>query len=164
MKKNYRIITTKDNKSIKKVLRNTSGNILEITDEIRYLIQRMKEIKTNIGIGIAAPQLGENINVIVVDDLENGNKRNIVLINPMWINLSEEKKKDEELCLSVPRQKFMKERYVHIKVWALDENMNPIEFEAKDLFARVIQHECDHLIGKLICDYEMKKAKVFYKN
>ena len=152
MKKNYRIITVKDNKKIKKVLRNKSEDVFELTEEIKYLIQRMKEIKTNIGVGIAAPQLGENINVIVVDDLENGNIKNIVLINPVWEKLSEEKKKEQEGCFSVPRQIIGKDRYVHIKVKALDENMNPVEFEAKDWFARVIQHECDHLIGKLICD------------
>lgn len=152
MKKTYKIITTKDSKTIKKPLRNISEDIFEITDEIKYLIERMKDLKTNVGVGIAAPQLGINFNIIVVDDIENGNIKNIVLINPVWEKLSDETKKEEEGCLSVPKTRFNKDRYTHIKVKALDENMNPIEFEAKDFFARVIQHECDHLVGKLICD------------
>lgn len=152
MKKKYRIITVNDNKSIKKVLRTKSEDVHEITEDIKYLIKRMKELKTNVGVGLAAPQLGENLNIIIADDLENDNKQNIVLINPTWTFLSENMETKEEGCLSLPKRIYNKSRYTNIKVDALDENLNPISFEAKGLFARIIQHECDHLIGKLLCD------------
>ena len=152
MKKKYRIITTKDNKSIKKILRNISNDVKEITDEISTLITRMKEFKTNIGVGIAAPQVGENLNIVIVDDKEN-NIKNIVLINPRWRALSNNTDVLNEGCLSVPGFSKRIERYTNIEVEAFDENMNSIKFIANGFFARVIQHECDHLIGKMICDY-----------
>ena len=84
--------------------------------------------------------------------MENDNKQNIVLINPTWTFLSEDMETTEEGCLSLPKRIYNKSRYTHIKVDGLDENLNPVSFEAKGLFARIIQHECDHLNGKLLCD------------
>jgi peptide deformylase len=94
----------------------------------------------------------EVIFCIIVDDKEN-NIKNIVLINPRWIALSNNTDVLNEGCLSVPSFSKRIERYANIEVEAFDENMNSIKFIANGFFARVIQHECDHLIGKMICDY-----------
>ncbi len=111
------------------------------------------------GIGIASPQVGKNIRICIVGrEATPEKKHDLVLINPVWTKTSRKTEWDTEGCLSVPKVYGKVKRYTTIQVEALDEQGNPISFEAKKFFARVIQHEVDHLDGILFID----KAKDTY--
>lgn len=105
------------------------------------------------GIGLAAPQIGENIRICIIGkDSDKKLKADLVLINPTWEKTSKKKNTDMEGCLSVPNTYGKVVRYTNIAVEALDRNGKKISFEAKKFFARVIQHEVDHLNGILFID------------
>lgn len=125
------------------------------TSAIQKLIFDMKEtVGPAGGIGLAAPQVGHSLRLIVIA-LQN---RLMALINPEITNFSWRKETAEEGCLSVPQKFGAVKRARAIKVRALNENGEIIKFKAKDLFARVIQHEVDHLNGILFID---RAKKVF---
>lgn len=109
------------------------------------------------GVGLAAPQVEESIRLVVITKEYNplNKKKDLVLINPQWEKTSIFKEWDEEGCLSVPLIYGEVKRYRKIKVRALDENGKPLNFNAEDFTARVIQHEVDHLDGILF----ISKAK-----
>jgi peptide deformylase len=100
------------------------------------------------GIGLAAPQIGRRERLAVID-IENNP---IVVVNPQII-LSEGSAKGEEGCLSIPEIFGDVDRATRITVRALDRDGEPFELEATDLLARCLQHEIDHLHGKLFIDY-----------
>lgn len=125
------------------------------TYEIKKLIFDMKEtVEAAGGIGLAAPQVGHSRRIIVIF-LEN---KKIALINPKITYFSWRKKVVEEGCLSIPGRFGLVKRSKLIKVTAQDEDGKEIKFKAKNLLARVIQHEIDHLDGILFID---KAEKVF---
>lgn len=127
--------------------------IKEITPEIRTLAADMLEtMYENDGIGLAAPQVGHPIRLVVMD-LSGPEKREApqVFINPT-LELLGEKRKAEEGCLSVPGYRNDVMRYEQALLKAMDLDGNPIETEAEDLFSICIQHECDHLEGVLFID------------
>lgn len=129
-------------------------NSPEIQKLIKNMINTMKEKQ---GIGLAAPQIGKNIRLIVIHT-DDGS---LVLINPKIIKKSFRKEVDEEGCLSLPDVFGKVKRHKAIKVKALSYKAEPIEFDAKGLFARVIQHEVDHLDGTLFIDKALKiKGKI----
>jgi peptide deformylase len=112
------------------------------------------------GIGIASPQVGKNIRICIIGrEATPDKKKDLVLVNPVWTKTSRKTDWDTEGCLSVPKFYGKVKRYTTIHVEALDEQGNPISFEAKKFFARVIQHEVDHLDGILFID----KAKDIYE-
>ncbi len=112
------------------------------------------------GIGIASPQVGKNIRICIIGrEATPDKKKDLVLVNPVWTKTSRKTDWDTEGCLSVPKFYGKVKRYTTIHVNALDEQGNPISFEAKKFFARVIQHEVDHLDGILFID----KAKDVYE-
>ncbi len=122
--------------------------VKEMTPRIRELIGDMFETMYELeGCGLAAPQVGILRQLCVIDtsDEEHEDQR-FVLINPEIIELSGEQTGSEG-CLSLPGKHGTVTRAQHVKVRALDENMEPFELEADDLLARCIQHECDHLHG-----------------
>ena len=119
------------------------------------------------GIGLAAPQIGQNIRICIIgkDAIKMDKKTNItkksediVLINPVWQKTSRKQNWDTEGCLSVPKTYGKVKRYNHIEINAFDKNGEKINFTANGFFARVIQHEVDHLDGILFID----KAKDIY--
>lgn len=119
------------------------------------------------GIGLAAPQVGENLRICVVGKdalpkLTIDNKHltvDLVLVNPVWTKINKKTAWDTEGCLSVPGIFGEVKRYTNIEVTAWNELGEEIKFMAQDFFARVIQHEVDHLDGILFID----KAKNLYK-
>jgi peptide deformylase len=132
------------------ILRKTSEEVKDPTSvEIKQLILDMTQtLRANGGLGLAAPQIGKNLQICVIE-IEN---ELFVLINPEIKNLSKEKIQSEEGCLSLPN-KFLKiNRHKRIKVKATDTNGKKQILRAKGLLARVIQHEIDHLNGVLIVD------------
>lgn len=105
------------------------------------------------GIGLAAPQVGHNIRICVVGKEATPDKKNdMVLVNPVWERNTNKTAVDYEGCLSVPKKFGKVKRYTDIHVTAWDEHGNEISFDAKKFFARVIQHEVDHLDGILFID------------
>ena len=131
------------------VLRKKSQKINEISDEIKKLSLKMTEIMiANQGIGLAAPQIGELKRIIVIKT-ENGIQ---VFINPEIISKSKKIEIMEEGCLSFPGLFLKIKRASEVKVEALNKKGEKICFNAKNLLARIIQHEIDHLDGILFID------------
>lgn len=131
------------------VLRERTRPVAEVTDAIRTLAADMFEtMYAAAGIGLAAPQVGrsERIFVMDVDD------QPMAMINPEIIT-REGSDRAEEGCLSIPEIFGDVTRPEHIVARALDLDGNTIEVEATGLLARCIQHELDHLDGKLFIDY-----------
>jgi len=107
------------------------------------------------GVGLAAPQVHESIQLMIIELPQSEAGEGLppipltVFINPKYTYVSDETDEEWEGCLSVPDLRGMVTRSKHIKVKALDRKGKEFEMEAKDFRARVIQHEGDHLIGKL---------------
>lgn len=103
------------------------------------------------GVGLAAPQVGLSLRLAVIDVKPEGKSSRIVLINPEIVSLEGELN-DEEGCLSVPGVYSKLKRGARAKVRALDENGVMREISGEGLLARALQHEIDHLDGKLYID------------
>lgn len=113
-----------------------------------------------IGVGLAAPQLGLPICLVVVDIKRDG-KKPLVLINPRFEPLSEETEIGDETCLSFPNLAGAVQRYRRIVVKAKNMDFEDIEIEAEKFLARVCQHEIDHLNGIVYID---KSKELFVPN
>ena len=132
------------------VLRRETNTVEQVTDEMRRLIDDMIEtMYAAKGIGLAAPQVGrlERIAVVDVDG-----KSPFAIVNPEIV-MREGSAKGEEGCLSIPDVFGDVERAERVVVRALDRDGKPFELEATELLARCLQHEIDHLHGKLFIDY-----------
>lgn len=139
----YKVVLTGD-----PVLRRVSHPVKEVNDNIRKLMENMAETMYNAkGVGLAAPQVGINKRVIVVDIGEGLYK----LVNPEIVS-SSGIQDGPEGCLSVPNVIGNVKRSEHIKVKALDENGNIVTIEASGFLARAFQHEIDHLNGIIFTD------------
>jgi len=136
------------------VLRRRGESIEEITPEIRQLAEDMIETMYEAeGVGLAAPQIGRSIRLFVADgDFEEGGRTPRVFINPEIIE-ADGKWKFEEGCLSIPGIRADVVRPERIVVRYLDIDGEVHEEEMHELWARVVQHETDHLDGKLFVDY-----------
>ena len=131
------------------VLRKKARPVSRITSEHRQILSQMSSaMYGGVGIGLAAPQVGISEQLIIVDIGEGLYK----LINPRIIK-KQGTQSISEGCLSVPGICIKVKRAKHVWIEAKDENNQPLKIEAKDLFACVLQHEIDHLKGKLIVDY-----------
>lgn len=134
-------------------LRTIAQPVKEVTDEIRQLATDMFETMYDApGIGLAATQVDQHIQLIVMDLSEEKNQP-LVFINPKVTPLTEEVQPYEEGCLSVPQIYDKVERPSRVKIEALNLDGEKIEIEADGLLAVCIQHEMDHLNGKLFVDY-----------
>ena len=133
------------------ILRKKSKDVTELTPRLKELITDMKDTMNKLeGVGLAAVQVGILKRIIICKPEED--KDIVVLINPIIINKSEEEEEDAEGCLSVDGYRGDVLRPKSIVVKAKDENMNDIEFDAEEFFARIICHEVDHLNGILYTD------------
>ncbi|MFA4873656.1 MAG: peptide deformylase [Patescibacteria group bacterium] len=134
------------------LLRNNSRDISKMelkTPEIIVLIKNMCDtMPARDGIGLAAPQVGINVNIAVIAT----DKGPLVAVNPKIIKASEEMQEDEEGCLSIPGIAGMVPRATSIKVAFLSAQGTRTTLNAQGLFARVFQHEIDHLRGILYID------------
>lgn len=125
------------------------AEILKLKPLILNMIETMYAAD---GVGLAAAQIGKNIRLAIVGKEGAPDKKGWVLINPKIIKHSWKRIKDEEGCLSVPGVRKEVARFAKITIKALDAKGQPLNFQAENLFARVIQHEIDHLDGILIVD------------
>ena len=139
-----------------KILRQKAQPVKEVTDDIIGKIRDMFDSMRNAnGIGLAANQVGYRESIFVLDlEGADGYKKfkPLVIINPEIVLQSDEKVVKEEGCLSLPNLHANVERSELIKIRYIDTDEKEIEIEADGLLARVILHEYDHLIGKMIPD------------
>lgn len=125
----------------------------QVDDRIRRLVADMAEtMYAAPGIGLAATQIDVHEQVIVIDLSEEQNDL-LVLINPQIVSSGSEKQVHEEGCLSVPGVYDEVERASSIRVHALNLQGQPIQFDADGLLAICVQHEIDHLNGKVFVEY-----------
>jgi peptide deformylase len=150
------------------ILRKVVNPVESIDDNVIQTIQDMFATMRNAnGIGLAGNQVGLDQQLFVIDisPVEGYEEvKPIVMINPKIIDLSEDKVIMEEGCLSLPEYRVDVERPESIKVRYLSSAEQEEELEADDLFARVILHEYDHLIGKMIPDRVDGKSKEKYSS
>jgi peptide deformylase len=146
-------------------LRNKAAPISDVTDEVRQLADDMLETMYDApGIGLAAIQVNVQKRIIVIDISEDKSNP-LILINPE-ILASEGERDYEEGCLSVPEAYESVTRADTIRVRTLNLEGETKEFDADGLLATCIQHEIDHLDGKLFVDYlsNLKRQRIRKKN
>ena len=147
------------------VLRRKAHKITQIDRDIRLLAEDMVEtLRDSGGVGLAAPQIGESIRMIVVeypedDSVEDSPMKTYKVINPEIIWRSEETVEGSEGCLSIPGYVGTVERNESIKVKGLSVFGRPMKINASGWLARIFQHEIDHLEG--ICYID--RATEIYK-
>jgi len=151
-----------------KILKEKTKSVNNVDDNTIELLQNMFETMHNAnGIGLAANQVGIDKSIFIVDlSLSEGYEKYkpIVFINPKITLYSDEKSVIEEGCLSLPNLRADVERASEIKIQYLDTDENIQELEASELLARVILHEYDHLLGKMIPDRVGDDIKQKLKN
>ncbi len=131
------------------VLKSPAATVETFDEPLARLAEDMLEtMRAYEGVGLAANQVGR-LKRIMVAALE---EEEIVIVNPVLQSESEETEKDSEGCLSIPEIQVEVERPVAVTVVGQDLTGEPVRVEAKELLARVLQHEIDHLNGILILD------------
>jgi peptide deformylase len=142
------------------VLRKVSEDITPDYPDLKTLLDNMYEtMYASEGVGLAAPQIGRNDRIVVIDAdpvAENFPEcagRKFTLLNPEIEILDGEEVTRGEGCLSLPGLSENVNRVEHIRLRWLDENFQPHEEEMSGFLARIVQHECDHLEGKLYIDH-----------
>lgn len=148
------------------ILHKRSADVDKATVKSREMQKFIKDMVETMyvkdGVGLAAVQVNKPIQLCVIAKNYNtvNSNEDLCLINPTWIKLAVFKGWDEEGCLSVPGIYGQVQRYKKILVKALDTNGEPIEFVATDFFARIIQHEVDHLNGILFIEKAKKLRRL----
>jgi peptide deformylase len=136
--------------------------VTAVDQRIRSLVDDMLETMYSAeGVGLAATQVDVHERVIVIDTSEARDEP-IVLINPELVETSDEMAISEEGCLSVPEIYDKVERHARIRVRALDRGGESREFDAEGLLAVAVQHEMDHLLGKVFVEYlsPLKRSRI----
>lgn len=134
-------------------LRTKAKPVMVVDDTLRQLIDDMFEtMYAAPGIGLAATQVNVHKRLVVMD-LSEDSSEPMVFINPEFETLTDELEEYQEGCLSVPGFYESVERPQMVRIKALDRNGEAFELVAEGLLAVCIQHECDHLNGKLFVDY-----------
>jgi peptide deformylase len=131
------------------ILRLLAAPVAAVTPETKTLIADMAETMWHqVGIGLAAPQIGVSLRIFVMDDGKRGAR---AIVNPV-VTERGGVVKEEEGCLSLPGIFAEVERSKSLRIEGLDGEGQPISFEAQGLQAKIIQHELDHLDGVLFID------------
>jgi len=134
-------------------LHTVARPVAAVDERIRTLADEMLEtMYAADGVGLAATQVDVHERLIVMDTSEQRDHP-VVLINPEIIARSEEMKVSEEGCLSVPQIYEKVERHARVTVRALGRDGEPFEMEADGLASVCVQHEMDHLLGKVFVEY-----------
>ena len=134
-------------------LHTVAQPVAEVNDSVRQLVDDMLEtMYAAEGVGLAATQVDVHRRVIVIDTSEQRDQP-LVLINPEITWASEDLRVGEEGCLSVPTIYDEVRRHARVRVRALGREGLPHEFEAEGLLAVCVQHEMDHLMGKVFVEY-----------
>lgn len=137
-------------------LKKVSAPVPDLSDDLRRLADDMLETMYDApGIGLAAPQVGINARLIVLDCVKGDKEtpRPLIMFNPEIVASSDESSTYEEGCLSIPEQYGDVTRPAEVTVRWIDRNGNEQQEDFADLWATCVQHEVDHLDGKLFIDY-----------
>ncbi|WP_294445832.1 peptide deformylase [uncultured Mailhella sp.] len=140
-------------------LAKVSEPVAEINDEIRALAKDMLDTLTTVGgVGIAAPQIGVLKRVVIIDVSQEKNDPDLpqdfrVFVNPVVTVLDPKGHEENEGCLSVPELRAKVKRPRRVALDALDLDGNPVHIEGEGYYGACMQHETDHLDGKLFIDY-----------
>jgi peptide deformylase len=154
-----KVVQGRDNE----ILRTVSKPVREITPELKkFAVDMVKTMEEEQGVGIAAPQCGRNIRMVIVK-LNPGEKNEVVfpMVNPEIIDHSEEQEAGEEGCLSLPGLWGKVKRYSHLTVRYKNLKNDVQTLELHHFNARIIQHEIDHIDGILFIDraFELEEKK-----
>jgi peptide deformylase len=134
-------------------LHKVARPVQTVDERVRQLVDDMIETMYDAkGVGLAATQVDVHDRVVVIDTSEERDDP-LVLINPEIIQVSDEMIIWEEGCLSVPTIYDKVERHARIRVRALNRDGQSYEFDADELLAVCVQHELDHLMGKVFVEY-----------
>lgn len=153
------------------VLRKESAAVTPEYDGLKKLVADMYEtMYASEGVGLAAPQIGRNDRIVVIDanpvskTFPECAGRKLTLINPEITILDGDKITRQEGCLSLPGLSENVNRVEHILLKWVDEDFNPHEEEISGFLARIVQHECDHLEGRLYIDHVSTIRRQLIKN
>ncbi len=153
----FKVLTTpKDDAILRKISKNVNPNEISSSVFQNFLDELIKTMKIEDGAGIAAPQVGKNIRVIIIDTSRGPR----AYINPVITERSQKMTNSTEGCLSVPNKYGVVSRHKKISIQALDRNGKIAHIKKSGLLATVFQHEIDHLDGVLFID----KADEIYEN
>jgi peptide deformylase len=146
------------------VLRRTAAPIDNITDEIITLSKNMTDTMLAArGAGLAANQVGVSTRLIIIDaSLNNKKKEHLIILNPTIV-VAEDEETGEEGCLSLPQYYEFIKRAKKVLARGVDLSGKTIEFECEGQLARAMQHEIDHLNGKLFIDHLSPIKKSIFK-
>jgi peptide deformylase len=134
-------------------LHTVATPVAEVDEQVRQLVDDMLQTMYEAeGVGLAATQVDVHRRVIVMDTSEQHDEPR-VLINPELVKVSDEMMVGEEGCLSVPTIYDAVPRHARVRVRALGRDGQPYEFDAEGLTAVCVQHEMDHLLGKVFVEY-----------
>jgi len=138
-------------------LKLKAKQVTKFDTELQTLVDNMFEtMRAAPGVGLAAPQIGESLRLVVVeyteDEDENAKPKKYVLVNPEIVKRSEEMITDIEGCLSLPGLAGRVERHEAVTVKTKNRFGKPLKIEAEGWLARIFQHEIDHLEGVLYID------------
>jgi peptide deformylase len=134
-------------------LHTVAKPVTEVDERVRRLVDDMLEtMYANDGVGLAATQVDVHERVIVLDTSDSRDRPR-VLINPELISQSDEMMLGEEGCLSVPAIYDKVTRHARVTVRALGRDGQPYQFDAEGLESVCVQHEMDHLVGKVFVEY-----------
>ena len=142
------------------VLHRTADRVTDFDDALRELVADMYEtLEASNGVGLAAPQIGVGKQIFVydADDEDAGVRRRGVFINPILVasripNERPDPAEESEGCLSVPELDFPLKRAHKVTINGVDVDQNPVSLNVEGWFARIMQHEYDHLQGTLYVD------------
>jgi len=139
------------------VLRQKAIKIREITPQVIKLLDNLRDTlkDSEVGVGLAAPQVGVSQRIIVLDVGEGP----VVLVNPV-IQSAQGEEIDVEGCLSIPERWVYVKRATQVVITGLNEKGKPVRIEADGYFARALQHEVDHLHGVLMLERMLAEAEV----
>ena len=143
-------------------LHKVARPVAAVDERIRRLVDDMLEtMYAAEGVGLAATQVDVHERVIVIDTSEARDEP-VVLINPELVETSEEIANNEEGCLSVPEIYDKVARHARVKVRALDRSGVSRDIDAEGLLAVAVQHEMDHLLGKVFVEYlsPLKRSRI----
>jgi len=151
--------------TVREILRMGDARLLRVaepvtrfdTPELHALVADLRETMAAVnGAGLAAPQIGVNLQVVIFGSTTRNPRYPdrplvppTVLVNPVITSLGPEEEEDWEGCLSVPGLRGVVPRWSRIRYTGCDETGRPIDRTVEGFHARVVQHECDHLLGKL---------------
>ena len=143
-------------------LHKVARPVAAVDDRIRRLVDDMLEtMYAAEGVGLAATQVDVHERVVVID-ISDAHDEPIVLINPELVDKSEETTLVDEGCLSVPEVYDKVQRHARVRVRALDRSGETREFDAEGLLSIAVQHEMDHLLGKVFVEYlsPLKRTRI----